>query len=260
MSIQSIDRAFDILELLSVESRGLTMTEIGRRLGLHKSTVHRMLSSLRERGYIEKSQETGKYRLGLGFVELASLHLNSLELKTEANPFMHQLTRHTGQTTFLAIRVGCDVVYIDKAETYDSLRRYKIIGRRRPLHTTALGKALLSGMTDEEVENLYADIKFEVVMKNTLGSLEELVDEIREIRERGWSIDNEENERGTRCVAAPIFDYRDRVIASLSTAWDITAYPQLTWADMSEQVVQYSRAISTKMGCRSKRYRETRNA
>lgn len=248
MSVQSIDRAFDILELLSVESRGLTMTEVGLKLDLHKSTVHRILSSMRERGYIEKSQETGNYRLGLGFIELASLYLNSLELKTEAQPFMHRLTKHTGQTAFLAIRDGHEVVYIDKVETYDSLRRYKIIGRRRPLHATSLGKALLSGLRDKEIELLYTENPFEKLTDKTILTVDALMAQIHQIRKQGWSIDDEENETGTRCVGAPIFDYRDRVIAAVSLAWDINSHPDLTWAQMSEHVHNCAQDISIKMG------------
>lgn len=258
MSVQSIDRAFDILELLSVEPRGLAMTEIGHNLDLHKSTVHRLLTSMRERGYIEKSQETGNYRLGLGFVELASLYLNSLELKTEAQPFLQRMTKLTGQTAFLAIRDECDVVYIDKVETYDSLRRYKIIGRRRPLYATSLGKALLSGLRDEEIKRLYENKPFEKLTEKTLLSFDALMTQIHQIRQRGWSIDDEENEIGTRCVGAPVFDYRDRVIAAISLAWDIAPNPDLTWAKMAEHVHNCASDVSIKMGYPPKKTRHLR--
>lgn len=253
MSVQSIDRAFDILELLSVEPRGLTMTGIGHKLDLHKSTVHRILSSMRERGYIEKSQETGNYRLGLGFIELSSLYLNSLELKTEAQPFLHRLANLTGHTSFLAIRDQSEVIYIDKAETYDSLRRYKIIGRRRPLHATSLGKALLSGLRDKQIEQLYAKREFEKLTIHTLQSFDALMKEIQQIRKRGWSIDDEEAELGTRCVGAPVFDYRDHVIASLSLAWDITAHPDIKWTQVSDYVLKCANDVSIKMGYHPKK-------
>jgi DNA-binding IclR family transcriptional regulator len=249
MSVQSIDRAFNILELLSTEPRGVAVTELARRLDLHKSTVHRLLSSLRERGYVEKDLETGNYKLGLGFVELASLYLNGLELKTEASPFLHQLTQTTGQTTFLAIKDGTEVVYIDKAETFDSLRRYTIIGRRLPLHASSLGKAMLSGCSDEEIERLYPEHELKKLTKKTIGTFDTLMAEIRKIRDRGWSTDDEENEKGTHCVGAPIFDYRDRVIAAVSVAWDFKANPHLTWEALSQHVVRCAASISLKMGC-----------
>lgn len=255
MSIQSIDRAFDILELLSKEPRGVAVTEIGRRLDLHKSTVHRFLTSLRDRGYVEKDVLTGNYKLGLGFVELASLHLNGLELKTEASPFLHQLTQTTGQTAFLAIHDRAEVVYIDKAETFDSLRRYTIIGKRLPLHATSLGKAMLSGFSNEEIERLYPNHRLETLTKKTISSIDTLMAEIRQIRDRGWSTDDEENELGTHCVGAPVFDYRDRVIAAVSTAWDFKANPGLTWEGLSKHVVRCAARISVKMGCTQSRVR-----
>jgi DNA-binding IclR family transcriptional regulator len=256
MSVQSIDRAFDIIELLSQEPRSIAMTEISRRLDLHKSTVHRLLKSLRERGYVEKDLQTGNYKLGIGFVELASLYLNSLELKTEANPFLHQLSKLTGQTAFLAIMDGAEIVYIDKVETYNSLRRYTIIGKRLPLHATSLGKAMLSGFGDKEIEELYFDKKLVTINKKTIATIDDLLAEIRQTRSRGWSIDDEENEKGTRCVGAPIFDYRDRVIAAVSIAWDINTHPDKLWNDFAKQVVKCAADISAKMGCPRSRIRQ----
>lgn len=252
MSVQSIDRTFDIIELLSREPRSIPMTEIGRRLDLHKSTVHRLLTTLRKRGYVEKEEETGNYKLGLGFVELASLYLNSLELKTEAIPFLNQLTKATGQTTFLAIMDEAEVVYMDKVETYHSLRRYTIIGKRLPMHTTSLGKAMLSGLKDSEIEALYPDRKLQLITKKTIPTFDILMKEIKQIRERGWAIDDEENEKGTRCVGAPIYDYRDRVIAAISLAWDINVHPDLTWTDNASLVVKCAADISNKNGMHPK--------
>lgn len=249
MSVQSLDRAFNILELLSRENRGLAVTEIGKRLELHKSTVHRLLSSLRERGYVEKDIQSGYYKLGLGFIELTSLYLNGLELKTEASPYLHQLTQVTGQTSFLAIRDDKDVVYIDKADTFDSLRKYTIIGKRMPLHATSLGKAMLSGCSDVEIDRLYPEQKLKLVTKMTLPTVDLLLTEIRKTRKRGWSIDDEENEVGTRCVGAPILDYRDKVIAAVSTAWDFHANPEISMENQAKYVVRCAAEISVKMGC-----------
>ena len=249
MAVQSLDRAFNILELLSQETRGIAVTEIGRRLDLHKSTVHRLLSSLRSRGYVEKDIQSGNYKLGLGFVELASLHLNGLELKTEARPFLHQLTQMTGQTSFLAIKDGAEVVYIDKAETFDSLRHYSIIGKRLPLHASSLGKAMLSGCSDEEIARIYPDQDLKILTKKTIPTLDALIAEMRQIRDRGWATDDEENEMGTHCVGAPVFDYRGGVIAAVSTAWDFKAHPQLSWDKFAKYVVRCAAGISIKMGC-----------
>ncbi len=256
MSVQSIDRVFDILELLSTEPRGAAITDISRRLDLHKSTVHRLLSSLRERGYVEKDQQSGNYKLGLGFVELASFHLNGLELKTEASPFLHQLTQATGQTSFLAIRDGVEVVYIDKAETFDSLRRYTIIGRRVPLHGSGLGKAMLSCLSDDDIQRLYPSSHLVTRTKKTIATFDELMAELRKIRDRGWSTDDEENELGTQCLGAPVIDYRDKVIAGVSVAWDVKVNPNPAWEEIAQSVVRCAASISLKMGCTQSRIRQ----
>ena len=153
--VQSLDRAFDILELLSEARDGASLTDIAARLGLHTSTVYRLLSALRKRGYAEQTASRGVYRLGLELVRLCGPYLNSLELKTEAEPAIRQLSQATGQTVFLAILQNDEVVYIDKVEQFNSLRKYSIIGQRRPLHCTSLGKALLLGMSEPEIVGLY---------------------------------------------------------------------------------------------------------
>lgn len=250
MSVQTLDRAFDILELLSRERSGLTLTEISSRVGLNKSTVHRILASLRERGYVEKREDGRTYRLGLEFIELSSLYLNSLELKTEAQPILNRLSRQTEQTVFMAIMQDRDVVYIDKIENFHSLRRYKIIGQRRPLHCTSLGKALLSGLSDSEITRLYKDKDFELLTEHTIDNLPALLKEIELTRKRGWAYDDHENELGTTCVGAPVYDYRNMVIAAVSIAWEVEAHPGLDPKHLAGSVVEAAQEISRRMGYR----------
>ena len=246
MKVQSLDRAFDILELLSKEPEGMILTEIGNRLNLHKSTVFRLLSSLKNRGYIEKI-DNNIYKLGLGFIDLCSIYLNNLELKTEAEPFMRKLSMFSTQTVFLAILQDNKAVYIDKVENFESMRKYSIIGRKTPLHSSALGKSLLMGIPDEEIKEIFAESGFEIKTKNTIRDITRLLDEIKISRERGWSFDDEEGEEGIRCVAAPIYDYRNKIIASVSTAW----YFNVTNLDVntiSEYVKTAANDISRHMG------------
>ena len=144
-TVQSIDRALSIVEALAGEKEGLGVTEISTRVGLHKSTVHRLLSALGERGYVEQ-RSGGAYRLGMKIVELSSLYLNQVELKTEAQPYLRRLLQLTKQPVHLAMLEGLEIIYIDKIETIHSIRMYSQIGRRSPALCTASGKALLSGL------------------------------------------------------------------------------------------------------------------
>jgi len=175
MKVQSLTRAFDIVELLSREQHGLTLTEVSARLDLPQSTTYRLLSALKERRYVEQTKPSSWYRLGLAFVELSSLYLNRLELKTEAEPFLRELSQKTRQTVFMATRDGDQIVYIEKVEQFDSLRKYSIIGQRKPVYATSLGKALLLGLTDIEIREALAHTRFEALGPKTLTDLQRLL-------------------------------------------------------------------------------------
>jgi IclR family KDG regulon transcriptional repressor len=249
MKVQSLDRAFDILELLSREQHGLNLTEIGNRLDLHKSTVYRLLQALKERGYIDKSAQ-GSYRLGMEFIELSSLYLNNLELKTEAQPILRELSSLSGNTAFLATLQESEVVYIDKMETHNSLRKYSIIGQRAPLYCTALGKSMLTGKTEEQIRSLYQERELKAFTERTIKSVDALVVEIEKIRRRGWSLDDEEYEQGLRCIGAPIRDYRDEVIAAVSTSGYASVITRERVEEVAGYVVKAARDISRRMGYR----------
>lgn len=250
MAVQTLDRAFDIVELLSRESGGLNLTELASRVGLNKSTAHRILASLQGRGYVEKREQGKIYRLGLEFIELSSGFLNSLELKTEAQPILNQISRQTGQTVFMAILRDSDVVYIDKVESFNSLRRYQIIGKRMPLYATSLGKSLLTGMTDAEVVKLHEGKEFKKITPHTIDNVHDLLKEVELTRRRGWSHDNQENEMGTMCVGAPVYDYRNMVVAAVSVAWEMEECPNLDLKRMAALIVEATQEISHRMGYR----------
>ena len=250
MKVQSLDRAFDILELLSREQHGLNLTEIGNRLDLHKSTVYRLLQALKERGYIQKSPR-GSYRLGMEFIELSSLFLNNLELKTEAQPVLRELSSVSGNTVFLATLQENEVVYIDKMETHNSLRKYSIIGQRAPLYCTALGKSMLTGMREDQIRKLYGGVELKAFTDRTITNVEALVADIEKIRRRGWSVDDEEYEEGLRCIGAPIRDYRKEVIAAVSTSGYASVITRERVEEIAAHVVRAARDISQRMGYRS---------
>jgi len=246
-TVQSIERVFDILELLSHEPKGLNLTKIGTSLDLHKSTVYRLLSVLRNRGYIEKEDESGRYRLGPGFVELASLFLNSVEFKTEAEPLLRQLSQVTGQTVFLATLHGTEVVYLDKVEQFNSLRKYSIIGQRRPIFCTSLGKAMVMHRPAAEVKELLSGVVFEKFMPNTHPDIDSLLRDLEVCRKRGWTTDNEEFEPNTHCLGAPILDYRGTVVAAVSVVWS-TFNTSITFDGIAPHVLEAARQISLRLG------------
>ena len=221
MAVQSVDRTFDILEILARNQAGMNLTDIGQEIGLHKSTVHRLLGTLKERGYVEQGAFPGVYKLGLKFVHLAGSYLNGIELKTESETFLRDLSNLLSQTVFLAVLQGDQVVYIDKCEQANSLRRYAIIGRRAPLYCTSLGKALLLDKSEAEIRSILGDTPFKRRTGRTVRDVDEFLEDLRGAAERGWTRDDQENEKGVQCMAAPIRDYRGGIIAAISTAWNI---------------------------------------
>jgi len=250
MKVQSIDRVFDILELLSREHEGLSLTEISLKLDLPTSTVFRLLSVLRGRNYIEKNDSTNVYRLGLGFVELTSIYLNNIELKTEAQPYLRSLSKTTGQVVFMGIEQDGELVYIDKYEQFNEMRNYCFIGQRRPLHCTALGKILLATFEDEEIRHLYQKIEMKAMTPQTITDVERLIREVHTNLERGYSIDNEEIELDMYCVAAPVYDYRGLIIAAVSTSWDMRNHQDSDLKKNIKLITKTALDISIRMGFR----------
>jgi len=247
-AVQTIERALDIIELLAIQREGLGVTEIGSRIGLHKSTVYRLLNTLAERGYIEKDDKYSTYRIGLKFLEISSLYLNQLELKTEALPYMRKLAEIVGQPVHLAILDGKEAVYIEKVEALNSIRMYSQIGRRIPLHCSAIGKVLLSGLKEKDCEDVIKNLKLLKFTDNTIVDHSKLLNEVNSVRVKGWAIDDEEHEEGIRCVAAPVYDYSGKIIAAVSVSGDSRCITKERDEEISVLVKKTAKDISKRMG------------
>lgn len=251
-TVQSLERAFDILDILAGNPSGLGLSEVAAATGLPRSTVFRLLGVLRRREFVRKDGEEPRYRLGPGLVELGSRYLNSLELKTESAPAMRELAAAFGTIVFLACRQGDNMVYIDRYDQYASLRTYAIIGQRKPLYSTALGKSLLLDLDEEELRELFSGLSFEVTGPNTHRNLEELLPDLAACRTRDWTVDDQENEAETMCVASPIRDYRGKIVSAISTSWSIAIRPDLDPAKVAARVRRAAAEISANLGWRSR--------
>jgi DNA-binding IclR family transcriptional regulator len=246
--VQTLDRALKIIELLALHGEGFGVTEIGQRVGLHKSTVHRILSHLVSQGYIEKDEARPVYTLGLKFIELASLRLNQVELKTEAGPYLRKLAATIDQPVHLAILADTEAVYIEKIEPRAHLRMYSQIGKRIPLHCSALGKCLVSDWAPADLAALAGRLPYQGFTPTTRTTAEAFLADVAEARRRGWALDDEEHEAGIRCIGAPVRDFTRKVVAAISasgTVGIITPDPQ---ARVSDLVVEAARAISRRLG------------
>ncbi|MGI6161851.1 MAG: IclR family transcriptional regulator [Christensenellales bacterium] len=246
--IQMLNRAFSIIECLGNERGSLGVTEISEKVGIHKSSVYRILSSLTALGYAKKSEPDGKYSLSLKFVQLSSILLGKVELKTEAYPHMQRLANMTRQSVHLCVLHGNEAMYLEKVEAFNLMRMYSQIGRCVPLYCTGIGKMLLAGEPEDSRSRIIKNLQLEPRTQNTITDKTLFEKEIREVAERGYAIDNMENEEGIRCIAYPIKDYTGRVIAALSAAGnaDIMVGAQM---DMAQKAThRAAQLISEAMG------------
>ena len=205
--VQVVDRVLDIIEQLAEASGPMGPTKLAEATGLNKSSVYRLLSTLLARRYVEKNQEDGTYYIGPKLIEVVSCYINSLELQTEARPYLTELARELNLTTHLGILDGYEVVYVEKLDNLPSVRLYANIGYRVPAYCSSLGKCLLSCLSREELKRTLKECTFIPYTTKTITDLSTLQLHLREVRKQGWAMDDEESEEGHRCIAAPIFDY-----------------------------------------------------
>lgn len=214
--VQSIDRATAILECFNEEKRELKLSEISEKLGLNKSTVHGIITTLKYHGFISQNEETQKYRLGIRFIEFGDLVINSLNIRNAALSVIDDVCEKIEETIHVAMLDGLDVVWIEKKECTKSIKTSTKIGARLPAYTTADGKVILCYLDKDKIK-AYLPKKIPQYTKNTITNKTEFFKRLDEIKEKGYTIDNEEFVEGIKCVAAPIFDHEGNVRFSLST-------------------------------------------
>lgn len=215
--VQSLDRAFQLLELLCKSRGGLTIQQLSEATGLHKSTVHRLLASMAEWGYVRRDLDSAVYYPGMRVCEMSEYIQENLDVVGLARGPMERLSRWSGETVHLVMREHEEIVYIYKVESiHDAIRMVSRIGMRRPLYCTGVGKAILATCPQEEVEACWANSAIEACTPHTIIKKEAFLGELRQVRQAGCALDNEENELGVRCVAAAIPDWRGVASYALS--------------------------------------------
>jgi IclR family transcriptional regulator, KDG regulon repressor len=248
--VQSVDRAVDILECLSEEKEGCGITFISKSTGLHKSTVHRLLGTLMNKGYVEKDMENDNYRLGTKILYLASSVLDRMDIRNVSRPYIRELSEETKEVVHLSILDGDEAVYIDKMESarLNSVRMHSQIGKRVPLYCTAVGKVLLSKLDEDKVKHLLGGKKFVKFMPNTIDNVEDFIKQLEEVREKGYATDEMEHEEGIRCIAAPIFDRKGKVAAAVSLSGPIFYITEERIPFLRDRILKASEGISYQLG------------
>lgn len=214
--IQAVDHALDLLEQFHDDVDELGVTELSKRLKLHKNNVFRLLATLESRGYIEQNKVTENYRLGLKTLQLGQTFIRQMGLLRQARPVLEWLVEQCNETSYVAILKDQHIVYLDVVETSMTVRVVPRVGARLPAYCTAAGKVQLACMSSEELDAYYPTRELKAYTPNTITDKGALKTHLATVAEQGVAIDNEELDLGVRCVAAPIRDYTRRVIGAVS--------------------------------------------
>ena len=217
--LSTLDKGLTILETIAEANapEGLTLTEFGQLLGMHRTTLFRFLVTFRARGYLERDPRTERYHLGAQVLTLASNWLANLDIRDSARLFLLRVCEESGGLVHLTVLEGSDVVTIDRIQGKHPFSVQTGINNRRPAYRSASGKAIFAHLPEAEVTHVLAS-GMVAVTSGTITTPEAMAHDLEQTRARGYAIDLEENFTGVCCVAAPVFDYTGRVAASISIA------------------------------------------
>ena len=214
---RSTEKALAIVELLAASDAPLRLMDIAASLQLNQSTVLRYLTSLIHSGYVTQEAETQKYKLTFKICRIAHAFTQNHSFSRVSHPYLLQLTRDVGESSCISIPQGLRMVYIDVVTGQNNvLLSVQQIGSTAPMHCTGNGKLILSSFTEEELDAFVREAGLKRYTENTICDVQRLRDELQTIRKRGYALDNEECEMGTRCIAFPICNYTGQIIAGLS--------------------------------------------
>ncbi|WP_163795764.1 IclR family transcriptional regulator [Mycolicibacterium sediminis] len=245
-AVQSVDRALTVLEIVGkLGSAGVT--EIATELGVHKSTVSRLIAVLESRGFVEQLSDRGKYQLGFAIVRLAGSTSARMDLAKESQAICDRLADQCGETTNLAILDDDRVINVVEAHGPAEITLRSWVGQNCPAHATSSGKILLAGLEPGDVDDLVDD-PLTVYTSNTIRDLAALRDELATVRDTGWASVREELEIGLNAVAAPVRDSTGNVVAALSVSGPAYRLEPLRFEVVAEMAVAAAAAVSRRLG------------
>lgn len=246
--VNSIVKAMAILEAFDRERPQLSLAELSSRVAMPKSSVHRLATTLEQVGLLCRDSHSGKYRLGLKLIQLASIAFDSMELRQIARPVIEQLAAELRETVHLAVLDDGEVVYIDKIESPAKVQMVSRVGGRAPAYCTGVGKALLAFQPEEEIRRLAREKGLVPYTPATITNVEELLAHLATVRQRGYAIDQGEHESMIRCVAAPVRDHSNAVVASVSVTTVAASWDPIRLQIITDKVLEAAEQISRELG------------
>jgi DNA-binding IclR family transcriptional regulator len=245
--VQSVDRTLDVLEALASRRGATGISEVAGIVGLHVSTVHRLLATLVDRGYVRQDPESSKYHLGSRVFTLASAADLHLDLRLVARPYLERMMRASGETANLVTSSDTEVIYLDQVASMHLVKMFTAPGMRGPMYSTGVGKAMLAFKDRASIETVLSS-PMRRYTPRTIVTRAALEDELAAIRKAGYSIDNEEMEEGVRCIAVPVYDRRHECVGAMSVSGPTTRMTMERVAKLAPAMVSIADELSRQLG------------
>lgn len=240
--VASVERAFSILELLDSSRRGWNISEMSRKLNIPKSTAHVLVSTLDQLGYIRQHHSSRRFHISTKMFGLGRRALNALPLPEVALPHLRWLVQETGFTAHVGILEKRQVVFVQKVDGPGTIKFDTYIGKCSELHCTGLGKSLVAFQHEESIDALLSNYSYNRFTKNTISSRTAFLAELARVRQLGYSMDDEEEELGIRCIAAPVFS-----IGAVPAAVSLTGTINQMRTENIEKLVTLTRCAAAKI-------------
>src|SRR5215475_10647527 len=219
--VQSLGRAFAILEEIARHREGIGLADLSKRVGLHNSTTFHLAKTMVALGYIRQERESKRYRVGRPLFALAASSLDEIEMVNLATPVLEDLSRDTGESSHFAVRMGAAVVVIARTSGPGAFQLTDRVGVVRPAHCTALGKVILAALRPDQLERFLARIELKPSTEKSITEIPALLREIEEVRRAGIAFDDCEFNAEVRCVAVPVRDFTGQIVGALGISGPI---------------------------------------
>jgi IclR family transcriptional regulator, KDG regulon repressor len=246
-TVDAVARSLSILETMAQENRDMGVLEISQKVGIHVSTVYRLLNTLMTHQFVEQNARSEKYLLGIKFFELGMARLRMVDSPSVAIPFLRKLHQKIGETVLLGSLRHDEVLITETFSQYRGIVFKSQVGITEPLYCTGIGKALLAHLNPEHRDQIIAGLKLRRYTSNTIVSKPELRRELRRIRQHGYSIDDEEIEPGVKCLGAPILSHDGYAAAAFSISGPSQRI-EARLREISQHVLETAKNISRELG------------
>jgi DNA-binding IclR family transcriptional regulator len=247
-SVPALERGLAILELVAGSRTGLTFSQITRHLDFPKSSIHCLLLTFEREGYLSRSETTGRYFCGTKLVRISNTAMQGVMLRERAAPVLRGLMDRTELTVHMAIFEAGEATLIAKVQRVGTQKVATWVGKRIDVHCTSLGKCLVASMPEPELEHLVQEHGLLRHNENTIVSLSRLKQELAGIRQKGWAIDDEEEEIGYRCIGAPVLGKEGRAIAAVSISGTTEQIRNENYTALVQEVTRAAAELSEHLG------------